>query len=88
MPEEVGRWRVLISRRRKKFLEGKACEHCGSKFDLTVDHMVDAHLSRLNPQKRAIVQVLCRTCHFIKDHDQSMWFEQEGFLRHGQLWRR
>ena len=48
-------------RRIKRIVRGPACEACGTRDDLTVDHIVPQSMG--GTHARANLRTLCRSCH-------------------------
>lgn len=71
--------REIEERRRAKV--GKRCVTCGSRFELTLHHTQDPHLSRRNPKKGQETVVLCATCHFLEDHWKMMACYENAMLK-------
>jgi len=65
---------------KKKIKEGKECEWCGSKYELTLDHPNGCHASRQHREK-CTFRILCKTCHYFADFDKTLKCYDESKLR-------
>jgi hypothetical protein len=67
----TNRKRLLLEEKRLRKI-GKACEDCGSMFEITEHHDKDDHLNRKDPNKDPHIIYLCATCHELRDHDKNI----------------